>query len=131
MKYRDLNIFFARNPDNNDISFVSGNSSIIQSIKNIVLTKKGERFFNNHFGTDILNLLFDNPSPAALQFLQKDIETILGEIEPRIIVDSVEIVYPDDDLTNDIRININFFMNKELNLSSDTKQTIVLTVGAS
>jgi phage baseplate assembly protein W len=95
------------------------------------LTKKGERFFNNHFGTDILNLLFDNPSPAALQFLQKDIQTILGEIEPRIIVDSVEIVYPDDDLTNDIRININFFMNKELNLSSDTKQTIVLTVGAS
>ena len=84
MKYRDLDIFFKKNADTGDISFVSNNSSIIQSIKNIVLTRKGERPFNNYFGTGTVDLLFDNPSPVDIAFLQKDIKTILEEIEPRI-----------------------------------------------
>lgn len=131
MTHRDLNIFFTQNPDNGDISFVSGTSSIIQSIKNIVLTKRGERLFNNHFGTDVVDLLFDNPSPAKLAFLQNDIIKILEQLEPRILVDSVEIIYPDTDRDFDIRINIDFYLNPTLNQSSmQNKQTVSLTVGA-
>jgi phage baseplate assembly protein W len=131
MKYRDLNIFFSKNPDNGDIQFVSGNSSIMQSIKNIILTKRGEKMFNSSFGTDTLDLLFDSPSTASLQFLQQDLETALTDLEPRIIVDSVEIVYPDTNTSYDILINVNFYLNPQLNQNkSSDRQTLVLTVGA-
>ena len=38
MKNRDLNIFFTKNTETEDISLVTGNAAIIQSIKNIILT---------------------------------------------------------------------------------------------
>jgi len=127
MKYRDLDIFFKKNADTGDISFVSNNSSIIQSIKNIVLTRKGERPFNNYFGTGIVDLLFDNPSPVDIAFLQKDIKTILEEIEPRIIVDSVEVLYPlEDTSAADAKINIKYKLNN--GQQNFLTQTLVLTV---
>jgi phage baseplate assembly protein W len=127
MKYRDLDIFFKKNADTGDISFVSNNSSIIQSIKNIVLTRKGERPFNNYFGTGTVDLLFDNPSPVDIAFLQKDIKTILEEIEPRIIVDSVEVLYPLDDTSEaDAKINIKYKLNN--GQQNFLTQTLVLTV---
>lgn len=127
MKYRDLHIFFKKNPDTNDIYFVSGNSSIVQSIKNIVLTKKGERPFNNYFGTSVVDLLFENPSPAEMAILRSEIQTALEELEPRINVDSVDIEYPlEDTKTEDIKINIKYTLNTgQKNISP---QTLILTV---
>jgi phage baseplate assembly protein W len=127
MKYRDIDIFFRKNINNGDISFVSGNSSIVQSIKNIVLTTKGERPFNNYFGTGVLDLMFNNPSPIDIAFLQSDIKTILEELEPRIIVDSVEILYPLVDTSEaDAKININYKLNNQQ--QNFPIQTLVLTV---
>jgi len=129
MKYRDLNIFFKKNPDTNDIYFVSGNSSIIQSIKNIVLTRKGERPFNNYFGTSLVDFLFESPNFAQLAVLTNEIKTALEELEPRIIVDDLNIEYPLGSLSDDIKINITYFLNnKQLN---NAPQNLVLTVSPS
>ena len=127
MKYRDLDIFLNKNVETNDIKFVSDNSSIIQSIKNIVLTKKGERPFNNYFGTGVVNLLFEDPSFAELSFLQHDIKTILTDLEPRIIVKTVEITYPTTSSDSDIKINISYVPNPQQ--QTNATQTLVLTVG--
>lgn len=127
MKYRDLDIFFRINDDTKDIRFVSGNADIVQSIKNIVLTKIDERPFNNSFGTRVLDLLFDHPTFAELAFLRSDIKTILSSLEPRIIVDSVTIDYPytaEDDV--DIKINISYYLNN--GEKNSNKQVVVLTV---
>lgn len=125
MKYQDLDIFFRKDLDTNDINLVSNNSSVIQSIKNIVLTKRGERPFNNYFGTGIVDLLFQNPSIAELSFLQHDISTILKDLEPRIIVDNVEIQWPTTSTDADIKINIKYRPNNEQLVSA---QTISLTI---
>lgn len=127
MKYRDLHIFFKKNPDTNDIYFVTGNSSIIQSIKNIVLTKKGERPFNNYFGTSVVDLLFEIPTPAELAILRSEVQVALEELEPRINVDSVDIEYPlNITSAEDIKINIKYTLNNgQKNISS---QTLILTV---
>jgi len=127
MKYRDLEIFFKKNIDNSDISFVSNNSSIVQSIKNIVLTKKGERPFNNYFGTDVVNLMFEQPTPADMAFLSQDIKDILEQLEPRIIVDSVQITYPSENsVTEDLTIDIKYKLNNVQ--QNNNSQTLKLTV---
>lgn len=132
MQYRDLDIFFRKDESTNDIRFVSNNSSIVQSIKNLVLTKNNERPFNVVFGTSVLDLLFNSPSLADIAFLQLDIADLLTRSEPRIKVDSVEINYPytgidaDNEQVSDIKINISYYLNtKEQN---PKKQEIVLTV---
>ena len=127
MKYRDLDIFFRKNLDTNDIRFVSGNASIVQSIKNIILTKKGERPFNNYFGTGVLDLMFDNPNNIEIAFLESDIKTILEELEPRIVVNNVQIQYPlNDTTTEDVKINIEYVLNNQQ--KTVLPQTLVLTV---
>lgn len=130
-KYRDLNIFFNKNQETGDISFSTGNSAIVQSMKNIVLTKKGERPFNQYFGTSIVNILFDTPTYAELAFLRSEIKTALESLEPRITVNSVDIDYPltasEEIKANlDIKINIKYVLNSgSVNTS---EQTLILTV---
>lgn len=127
MKYRDLNIFFKKNPDTNDIYFVSGNASIVQSIKNIVLTKKGERPFNNYFGTSVIDLLFEIPTIAEMAVLRSEIKTAIQQLEPRVIVDSVDIDYPTSATkTEDIKINIKYVINN--GQKNNSIQTLILTV---
>ena len=127
MKYRDLHIFFRKNPNNNDISLLSGNSAIVQSIKNLVLTKKGERPFDNSIGTSVVDFLFEQPTLAELAFLQNEIQTILEQAEPRIIVDSIELIYPTpSSTTDDLKINIKYVLNNGEILP--TQQSLTLTV---
>jgi phage baseplate assembly protein W len=127
MKYRDLHIFFRKNPNNNDISLLSGNSAIVQSIKNLVLTKKGERPFNNSTGTSVVDFLFEQPTLAELAFLQNEIQTILEQAEPRIIVNSIELIYPTpSSTTDDLKINIKYVLNNGEILP--TQQSLTLTV---
>jgi phage baseplate assembly protein W len=127
-KYRDLNIFFNKNQETGDISFSTGNSSIVQSIKNIVLTKKGERPFNQYFGTRLTDILFDSPTYAELALLRNEIKTALDSLEPRITVNSVEINYPIEESEEnvDIKINIKYVLNQ--GSINTPEQTLILTV---
>jgi phage baseplate assembly protein W len=127
-KYRDLNIFFNKNQETGDISFSTGNSSIVQSIKNIVLTKKGERPFNQYFGTRLTDILFDSPTYAELALLRSEIRTALDSLEPRIKVNSVDILYPIMESTesSDIKINIKYVLNQ--GSVNTQEQTLILTV---
>lgn len=127
MKYRDLNIFFKKNIDNNDITLMSNNSAVIQSIKNIVLTRLGERPFSNQFGTAVLDLMFAVPTVADLMFLQEDIKENLDLLEKRIIVETVTIEYPVLDGSADAKINIEYRPNNT-ELTYPT-QILILTVG--
>jgi hypothetical protein len=109
MKYRDIDIFFRKNIDTNDIILLSDSSSIIQSVKNIVLTRPGEKPFNFSFGTELVDTMFDQPSLAQIAFLQSDIYNQLVELEPRISVEKVEVVWPPKNPSDpDITVNIDF-----------------------
>ena len=56
--YTDIKYGFERN-SGGDISPVFNESSINQSLITLFLTKRGERFFNPRYGTNIPTLLFE------------------------------------------------------------------------
>lgn len=126
MKYRDLDIFFTKNTSTNDISFVAGTADIVQSIKNIVLTQKGERPFNKSFGTGVTGLLFESPSIAELSLLKVQIFEALEKYEPRITVSDIAIDYPIDAQSTDIVINITYTIDAQSKTANT--QTLILTV---
>ncbi len=67
----------------NELLVLENTDAVKNSIRNIVLTNRGERLFNNDFGCDIRALLFDNIEPSTESALKSLIETAITNFEPR------------------------------------------------
>tara|TARA_Y100000310_G_scaffold102076_1_gene100247 strand:+ start:6216 stop:6638 length:423 start_codon:yes stop_codon:yes gene_type:complete len=93
-QFVDLDLNFKRNPITNDVVSKKGQNAIKQSIKNLVLTRIGEKLFNPIVGSYVYNLLFDNIVPETTIALQTSIEDVINTYEPRAIVNQV-MVDPD------------------------------------
>ena len=66
-----------------DLLTYKNEDSVKRSIRNILLTDKGERFFNPTFGSNIRALLFENVSSVTESLLREYIETSISNFEPR------------------------------------------------
>ena len=95
-QFVDLDLNFKRNPITNDVVSKKGQNAIKQSIKNLVLTRIGEKLFNPLVGSYVYNLLFDNIVPETTIALQTSIEDVINTYEPRALVNHV-MVDPDPD----------------------------------
>ncbi len=58
--FKDISMTFQSNPLNNDIIGLKNENAISRSIRNIVFTLPGEKFFNENFGSSISGSLFEN-----------------------------------------------------------------------
>ena len=95
-QFVDLDLNFKRNPITNDIVGKKGENAIKQSIKNLVMTRIGEKLFSPMIGAYVYNLLFDNIVPETTIALQTSIEDVINTYEPRALVNHV-LVDPDPD----------------------------------
>ena len=95
--YSDVNSLMQAHPNTKDISVVENEDSVKNAIRNILLTRKGERFFNPSFGSGIYSVLFENMSPATEGDLRTIINNALDNHEPRANVLKLEVSpYPDE-----------------------------------
>lgn len=81
--YSDFYSNFDSEPVKKDLISYENEDSVKRSIRNILLTDKGERFFNPTFGSDIRKMLFENFSPSTEQVVADLIKTSIGNHEPR------------------------------------------------
>ena len=81
-------------------------NAIFNSIRNIFNTKKGQKILNPTFGLDLEVFLFDNISRENADIIGKTIYEELPTYEPRITVDSVNVVARPDDNEYEISITI-------------------------
>lgn len=81
-------------------------NAILNSIKNIFNTKKGQKILNPTFGLDLEVFLFDNISKENADIIGKTIYEELPIHEPRITVDSVNVIARPDDNEYEISISI-------------------------
>ena len=65
-------------------------NAIARSVKNIVFTNPGEKFFNPRFGSRITESLFENADDLTAIEIQKQIEDSINRYEPRVNLRSVE-----------------------------------------
>jgi phage baseplate assembly protein W len=116
--YKDLTL----SPINSDLARKTDEESIKESIKNIVLTDRGERLFQPEFGCDIRKILFENIGPETIITAREMIKSAINNYEPRCALVAVD-VYGSKD-SNSITITITFHViNKQepitLNLTVD------------
>ena len=88
--FKDLSMSFEVNPINADIIGVKNDTAIARSIRNLVLTTPGERFFNPSLGSKISDILFDNLDDISAAALRDEIEETIIKYEPRVRLDEVK-----------------------------------------
>lgn len=91
--FKDISMSFKVNPINYDLISVSNEAAISRSIRNLVLTNKGERPFEPEIGCDIQNSLFENLDFVAAASIKSTITYTIETYEPRVNLQEV-IVQP-------------------------------------
>ena len=88
--YKDLSMSFKSNPLTDDLIGLKNESAIARSVKNLVFTQKGEKFFDPDFGSEVSASLFENIDEVTAISIQNDIEYMINTHEPRVEVLNVE-----------------------------------------
>lgn len=92
--FKDLSVTFKKHPVTDDFIVVKDKAAIVQSIRNLLLTQKGERPFQPDLGSNIYRTLFEPLDFVSGALIKQAIFETLGNYEPRIRVDTV-LVDPD------------------------------------
>jgi len=110
--YKDLNLFFTKNPLTKDVSKVTDVQAIKRSVRNLVLTDRGERLFHPEIGGDVKGSLFENFTPIMEVELRSAIKNVIEIYEPRVVLEDVKVNDPSgNDLDNNrLRITIQFYL---------------------
>tara|TARA_B100000287_G_scaffold121038_1_gene112817 strand:+ start:67 stop:468 length:402 start_codon:yes stop_codon:yes gene_type:complete len=92
--FKDISMTFQSNPLNDDLIAVKNENAIARSLRNIVFTLPGEKFFNESFGSRITESLFDNIDEITAAVIVDEITDSINSYEPRVQLGSVE-AFPD------------------------------------
>lgn len=111
IQYSDLRKDLATNPVTEDLALYTEEESIKESIKNLLLTDKGERRMQPNLGGNIRATLFENNTPATVTILREQIKEVLKNHEPRISVIQVAINSKYDE--NKIEVSISFYIQSK------------------
>lgn len=102
--FKDLNITFKPHPVTGDLTVVKDEASIKQAIINLLLTNRGERFFDSRIGSSLSSLLFEQLDFATASLVKTQIENTLKSYEPRIRILSLSATPNFDDNGFDIEL---------------------------
>lgn len=104
--FSDLPMFLSKNFFTRDINLKKDSLAIKDSIKNIVLTRVGERPFDLSFTGYVYDLLFENVIDSQMIQYKVHLSNIIGVYEPRVEVTDVLIQSNDKTVTVEIIYNI-------------------------
>jgi len=106
--YQDFKKNLEISPISSDVTVWKDEDAVKESIKNLILTDKGERLMRPELGGDINALLFENITPAVLILIQNQVRTTIELYEPRAeLIDVIATSNIDD---NTVRVNIQFYI---------------------
>ena len=107
-QYRDLDLFFSKKPVTGDVNVLTDITNIKRAVRNLILTSHFERPFHPELGCGVRELLFENFTPMTRIFLQRKIEEVLTNYEPRITLQNVAV--DDDQDNNRLVVDIYFYV---------------------
>jgi phage baseplate assembly protein W len=82
--FKDISMSFKVNPLTDDLIAIKNQTAIARSLRNLVLTSPGERFFNNNLGSRVNQLLFENMDDLTAASVKSEIENTIKNYEPRV-----------------------------------------------
>ena len=88
--FKDISMTFQSNPLNGDLIAIKNENAIARSIRNIVFTLPGEKFFNPDFGSRVTSILFENIDNITASAIVDEITQSIRNYEQRVKLIDVE-----------------------------------------
>ena len=107
-RFRDIDLDFNRNTVTNDVNVVEDVIAVKRSIRNLVQTNFYERPFRPELGCGIRELLFEPFTPMTKIFLERKIEEVIINYEPRVQLQNIAV--DDDQDRNRLVVDIYFYV---------------------
>ena len=102
--FKDFNLNFKPHPVTEDLQVVKDSADIKQSIKSLLLTRRGERLFNSDLGTSLSDLLFEPLDFGTASLIRDEIYQVIGTYESRIDIIELNVDINADDNGYDIQL---------------------------
>lgn len=113
--HKDLTI----HPLSDELAIKVNEQSINESLRNLILTDKGERLFQPNLGSNVRATLFENNTPATIRILKENVKDVINNFEPRVSLIDVEISTDYD--SEKVKISILYYL-----LNSETPITFTV-----
>ena len=107
--YSDFHKDLSQNPISEDLALKINEESVKESIKNLILTDKGERLMRPLIGGNIKAMLFENNTPSTIKFIQEQVKSTIQQYEPRATLLDVVVTSSLDETT--VQIAVYFYIN--------------------
>jgi len=105
--FKDLSMTFQANPLNSDLIGLKNENAIARSVRNIVMTIPGEKFFNEDFGSKVSGLLFENVDDITAAVIADEITESITNYEPRVSLVNVDVFADFDNNSFDTVVTYN------------------------
>ena len=105
-RYSDLDLDFLTHPVTGDITLKYDTEAVKRSVRNLVFMGMHDKPFHPEIRSEVRNLLFENFTPIIAFEIQKEIEDILNDHEPRARVD--EVLVSENQDANRLDVTIRF-----------------------
>ena len=103
--FKDISLSFVKNPATDDVTVLTNERAIARSVRNLITTSKGERFFQPELGSSVADLLFENMLDVnTLDVLKDEVKVVIEAYEPRVEIEEVIVVPIDGNNAVDIGI---------------------------
>jgi len=107
-QYKDLDLSFGRNVVTNDVNKLTDVEAVKRSVRNLINTSHFDRPFHPEIGSSVRAMLFEPMTPLTALNLQRKIQEVLINFEPRIKL--VQIVSNPNIDSNSYDLRIYFYV---------------------
>ena len=104
--FKDISGSFQINPLNEDLIALKNETAIARSLRNLVLTERGERPFAPNLGCGVNALLFENMDSVTTSVVRDEIIQVIDNYEPRVSLIDVKVDADTDE--NELFITIQY-----------------------
>ena len=106
--YKDLNLDFSQNIATKDIQKLLDVESVKRSVRNLINLNHYEKPFHPEIGSNLRGMLFENITPQISHYIEKQIELLIRNYEPRCRL--VEVANKPDLRKNGYSVSISFYV---------------------
>lgn len=93
-------------PVSKDLAILKDEDAVKESIKNLILTDRGERLMQPYLGGNIRAMLFENLTPGTLKLIKDRVITTIETYEPR--AQLIDVFVSGDMDTANVSVRITF-----------------------
>ena len=109
--FSDIDLDFDIHPNTKKLNILSGEISVLRSLRNLIMTNHYERPFHPELGCGIRQSLFDNIMQSTAITIKNTIYEVVENFEPRVKLSSVDVIAEPEN--NGYNVIITFFVINE------------------